>query len=278
MKYAVLTGAGSGLGRELALVLAREGFRTLLADINSPGALETLDMVRRSGGEGEVIEVDVTKRESVETMARYAFDSFGRVDLLVNNAGVTCAGFTGDIPLENWEWCMNVDLWGMIYGCHYFIPGMKAQGGGGHIVNVSSSAGIMCLPEMGPYNVAKAGVVALSETIRGELAPHGIGVTVVCPTFFRTNLLESMRYQDEFQKSFARTTFDNGRMSAADIAEDILKAVKKNRLYAVPQFSGKLFWFNKRMAPETYNRVVAFTMRKKFGERLVLVLARWGLL
>ena len=278
MRYAVLTGAGSGLGRELALVLAREGFRTLLADINPAGALETLDMVLRSGGEGEVIEVDVTKRESVETMARHAFDTFGRVDLLVNNAGVTCAGYTGDIPLENWEWCLNVDLWGMIYGCHYFIPGMKAQGGGGHIVNVSSSAGIMCLPEMGPYNVAKAGVVALSETIRGELAPHGIGVTVVCPTFFRTNLLESMRYQDEFQKSFARTTFDNGRMSAADIAEDILKAVKKNRLYAVPQFSGKLFWFNKRMAPETYNRVVAFTMRKKFGERLVLVLARWGLL
>jgi NAD(P)-dependent dehydrogenase (short-subunit alcohol dehydrogenase family) len=277
MKNAVVTGAGSGLGRELCLKLAQRKFRILLADVNTAGARETLALVKQAGGDGEVYECDVTKKEVVEQMARYAFDKFKRVDLLINNAGVTSAGFTGDIPIEDWQWCINIDTWGMIYGCHYFIPLMKAQGGGGHIVNVASEAGLVCLPEMGPYNVAKAAVVALSETIKTELAPHNIGVSVVCPSFFQTNLLKSMRYQTDFQRELAQTTFDHGHLSAADIAKCVMKAMDKNKLYVIPGFNAKLFWFNKRMAPEFFYRFVAFTMKNKFGEKLFMFLARHGL-
>jgi NAD(P)-dependent dehydrogenase (short-subunit alcohol dehydrogenase family) len=276
MKNAVVTGAGSGLGRELCLQLAGRKYNILLADVNLTGVRETLDMVRKAGGDGEVYECNVTRKEDVEQMARYAFDKFKRVDLLINNAGVTCAGFTGEIPVENWQWCIDIDMWGMIYGCHYFIPRMKEQGGG-HIINVASEAGLVCLPEMGPYNVAKAAVIALSETIKTELAPHNIGVTVVCPSFFKTNLLQSMRYQTQYQKELAEMTFNRGRLSASHIAGCIIKAMDKNRLYVVPGLSAKLIWLNKRFSPELYYRFMAFTMKNKFGEKLFMFLARHGL-
>jgi len=277
MKNAVVTGAGSGLGRALCVKLAGRGCRILLADINMDGAQETLEMVKKAGGESEVYQCDVTKREAVEQMAHYAFDKFKRVDILINNAGVAGAGFTGDAPLEDWHWCINIDMWGMIYGCHYFIPLMKAQGGGGYIINVASEAGLVCLPEMGPYNVAKAGVVALSETIKTELAPHNIGVTVVCPSFFKTNLLKTMRYQNDYQKELAETTFEHGRLTAADIAAHVMRAMDKKKLYVVPGFHAGFFWFEKRMAPELFYRVIAFTMKNKSGEKLFLWLARHGL-
>lgn len=276
MQNAVVTGAGSGLGRELCLKLAQRKYTILLADVNLAGARETLDMVRKVGGDGEVYECDVTQKEAVEQMACYAFDKFKRVDLLINNAGVTCAGFTGEIPIENWQWCIDIDMWGMIYGCQYFIPQMKAQGGG-YIINVASEAGLVCLPEMGPYNVAKAAVIALSETIKTELAPHNIGVSVVCPSFFNTNLLKSMRYQTPYQKELAQTTFDRGRLSASDIAGCVIKAMDKKRLYVVPGMSAKLMWLNKRFSPELYYRFMAFTMKNKFGEKLFMFLARHGL-
>ncbi|MCE5210098.1 MAG: SDR family NAD(P)-dependent oxidoreductase [Deltaproteobacteria bacterium] len=276
MKNAVVTGAGSGLGRELCLKLAERKYRILLADVNVAQARESLEMVRKAGGDGEIYACDVTQKEAVEQMARYAFNTFRRVDLLINNAGVTSAGFTGDIPIEDWEWCINIDMWGMIYGCHYFIPQMRTQGGG-YIINVASAAGLVCLPEMGPYNVAKAGVIALSETIRTELAPHNIGVTVVCPSFFKTNLLKSMRYQNDFQKELAQTTFDRSRLNASDIAGYVMKAMDKNRLYVVPGLNAKLIWLDKRFAPEFFYRFIAFTIKNKLSEKLFMFLAQHGL-
>jgi NAD(P)-dependent dehydrogenase (short-subunit alcohol dehydrogenase family) len=277
MKNAVVTGAGSGLGRELCLKLAQRKYRILLADINTAGAQETLDLVKNAGGDGEIYQCDVTKQEAVEQMAVYAFDEFKKIDLLINNAGVVTAGFTGEIPLDDWHWCVNIDMWGMIYGCHYFIPRMKAQGGGGYIINIASEAGLVCLPEMGPYNVAKAGVIALSETIRTELAPHEIGVTVVCPSFFQTNLLKTMRFQQDFQKELAETTFQHSRMTAADIAAHVMKAMDKKKLYVVPGFNARFAWFEKRRAPELFYRSIAFGLKNDFGRKMFLWMARHGM-
>ena len=118
----------------------------------------------------------------------------------------------GEASLENWRWIMGINLWGVIHGCHVFAPRLIAQRGGA-VLNVASAAGIACAPTMGPYNVTKSGVIALSETLAAELAPHGVGVTVLCPVFFKTNLLENLRVADPQQSGFvngAALTVDGG--------------------------------------------------------------------
>ena len=277
MRNAVITGAGSGLGRELAIALAKRGYKILIADINQAGMEKTLDLVRQSGSEGEVYACDVSKPEEVEHMADYAFSAGKRVDLLINNAGVVTAGFIGDIRLDDWQWCVGINFWGMLHGCHSFIPGLKAQGGG-HIINISSSAGLFSLMQMGPYNTTKAAIISLSETLRTELAPYHIGVTVSCPMFFNTNLLSTMRFQDQFQHEFAHSAFDHGRLSAQEVAEKTLRAFEKNRLYVIPQWTGRMYWILKRLAPSLFYETMAFAIRKSYGEKAALLLTRVGLM
>lgn len=277
MNNAVITGAGSGFGRALALVLAKQGWKILIVDINRAGMEKTLAMVRQAGGEGEVFECDVSKPEDVQRMADYSFSNGKKVDLLINNAGVVSCGFVGDIPLEDWNWCMGINFWGMLYGCHSFIPGMKAQGGG-HIINVASGAGILSMMEMGPYNVTKAAVISLSETMRTELVSHKIGVTVACPMFFNTNLLDNMRYQDQFQNELAHSAFEHGRLSAEEVAERTIRAYEKNKLYVIPQITGKFYWILKRLSPSIFYGAISYAMKKGYGERLCLFLTRIGMM
>ncbi len=276
-KRVVITGAGSGLGRALSLALAARGCRIGAADIILERARETLELVRERGGSGEAYRLDVSKPEEVEAMAEHFFASWGGVDVLVNNAGVVAAGLVGDIPLEDWEWAFGVDFWGVLYGCHSFIPRMKRQGGG-YIVNVASAAGLLTLPEMGPYNVTKAAVVALSETLRGELAPFKIGVTAVCPMFFNTRLLETMRCTDPFEREFAETTFRYARMSPEEVAEAVVRGVERKKLYVVPQLSGRIFWALKRARPGLYHGTLAFFNRDDVGRRMLRWMARRGLI
>lgn len=276
-KRVVITGAASGLGRALALAMASKGCRIGVVDIDMEGAEETLRMVERAGGSGEIHELDVRVAIDWEATAEHFFKSWGGVDVLVNNAGVVSVGHVGDIPIEDWEWIFSINFWGMVYGCHTFIPRMKAQGGG-HIVNVASAAGLLCMLEMAPYNTTKAAVIALSHTLRGELAPAGIGVTAVCPMFFNTHLLDNMRYTDEFEPEFARTTFENARMTADEVAEAVVKAVEKGKLYAVPQASGKMFWALTRMSPGFWYGSQAFLNRNGVGRRLFMWMASKGLM
>jgi NAD(P)-dependent dehydrogenase (short-subunit alcohol dehydrogenase family) len=273
----VITGAASGFGRALALALARKGCRIGIADIDMQGAGETLRMVERAGGSGETYELDVRKAADWEVMAGHFFNDWGGVDVIINNAGVVSVGHVGDITAENWEWIFAINFWGMVYGCHTFVPRMKAQGGG-HIVNVASAGGLLCMQEMAPYNTTKAAVIALSETLRSELAPCRIGVTVACPMFFETHLVDHMRYTDEFQSEFAHATFDNARMTADEVARAVVKAVEKRKLYVVPQMSGKVLWSMKRMSPGFFYGFMAFLNRTGFGRKLFMWMARKGLL
>lgn len=275
-KNAVITGAASGLGRAIAVALAKRGWRVLVSDINMKGSEITRGMVEKAGGEGDIFECDVTRLEDIRRLADFAFEKWTRIDLLVNNAGVAAGGFVGDIPIEDWYWIVNTNFWGMLYGCHEFVPRMKSQGGG-HIVNVSSAAGFVSLPEMASYNVTKAAIISLSETLKSELAPHNIGITVVCPTFFKTNLLTTMRYTDEFQKTFAETAFENGRLSAETIAEMTVRAVEKNQIYLIPQAVGKVQWVMKRLSPSRYYKNMAFMNRRSFFRELALKMAKRGL-
>ncbi|MFW6113376.1 MAG: SDR family NAD(P)-dependent oxidoreductase [Actinomycetota bacterium] len=276
-KRVVVTGAASGLGRSLALVLARKGCRMGLADLRAAGAEETLKMVVERGGSGEAYEIDVSKPDEVEAMAAHFFQTWGGVDLLVNNAGVVATGYVGDIPLDDWKWIFGVNFWGMLYGCHSFIPRMKERGGG-HILNVASSAGLFSLLEMSPYNTTKAAVIALSETLRAELAPDNIGVTVLCPMFFKTHLLDTMRYTDEFETDFGRATFDNARMTSEEVAEAAVRALDKGKLYCIPQRSGRILWGIKRLNPGLFHSTIAYMSRRDWGKPLFMWMARKGLL
>ena len=270
-KRAVITGAGSGLGRALSLELAKQGWRILVTDIQEERAQETLKLVEEAGGYGEAFCCDVADKNQVAAMADKVFCEWGGVDLLVNNAGVSVAGFVGSSPLENWQWIVDIDLWGVIYGCHFFIPQMKKTGAG-HIVNIASNAGISSLPEMAPYNVTKAGVISLSETLRSELAPSNIGVTVVCPTFFTSNLLENFRYDTEEQYKIAKKLLTWWfSMDPHDVARRILKAVRKNKLYVLPQIDAKFVWYAKRLFPSAYFRVLSFCYRRGIHKWLLKV-------
>jgi NAD(P)-dependent dehydrogenase (short-subunit alcohol dehydrogenase family) len=271
----VITGAASGIGRALATALAKERCDILLADINEEGLRQTLELVKQSGGSGEVFFCDVSRLDDVMKMADHCFDKWGKVDILINNAGVASSGFMGDIPIKDWEWIVSINFWGVVYGCHAFVPRMKKQGSG-YIVNVASAAGIISAAEMSPYNATKAAVISISETLKSELAPYNIGVTVACPTFIKTNLMEKMRCTDEFQRQCATTGVENARWTPDMIAALVVDAVKKDKLYVVPQAAAKLMWISKRISPSAFFGFFAFLMRKGWARKIMLHMAQKG--
>ncbi len=276
-KRAVITGAASGLGRELALALAAKAWTLGLADFNLQGAADTLALVEQAGGRGDTFLVDTREPEQVAAMAAHFWDQRNGIDLLINNAGVAVAGTVGDVPIDEWRRVIDTNFLGMVYGCHEFIPRMKAQGGG-YIVNVASAAGFTALPEMGPYNTSKAATLALSETLYSELAPHNIGVTVVCPFFFKTHLLDKATFTDDWEPVLAHAGVESSRMSAAEIAARTLAAVEKRKLYMLPQGHAKAMWAMKRFAPRIYHGNLAFANRAGFAKPVAMWLAKHGLL
>ena len=252
---AVVTGASSGFGRALALVLARRGARLVLGDIDAEGLAETADEARRAGAEAHTQACDVRDAAQVEALATLADEAFGGTDILVNNAGVAVAGPVGDVPLEDWRWQLEINLFGVIYGCHAFVPRMKAAGGG-WILNVASAAGLLSAPTMAPYNVTKAGVVALSETLFGELAGTGVRVTALCPTFFRTKIHERARSPDPAAKARARKLVAEARWSAEAVAEVALRGLERGDLYVIPQADGRVMWRAKRLFGQRFHGAI----------------------
>ncbi|MBI9074167.1 MAG: SDR family oxidoreductase [Desulfatibacillum sp.] len=267
-KRVIITGAGSGFGRALALEFASKGWKIGVADINSQRASETVDMVNQKGGQGLEIMCDVTDITQLEDTAALLKDKWGGVDIVVNNAGVAGAGYMEKIPMDQWDWIIGLNLKSVIHGCRAFIPMLEDQGHG-HIVNMASNAGIACLPEMASYNVTKAAVIALSETLKSELAAKNIGVTVICPTFFKTNLMDQFNSTDERQRLMAEKFFSSARTTAEKVAQATMKAINKNRLYVVTPWDGKLVWGLKRFCPEIWYKMVAFGY-SRFGKALDL--------
>jgi len=272
---AVITGAASGIGRALAVAWARRGWRIGIADIDMEGAERTLEMVEQVGGRGGVFNCDVSRLEDVQAMADHFFSAWGRVDILVNNAGVAVLGFIGDVPMEEWRRVMDINLWGVIYGCHAFIPRMKEQEGG-HIINLASCAGVVSMSEMGPYSITKAAVISLSETMGAELAPDGIGVTVVCPMFINTDILKTACYTTEWEEEAFQYACGNARMTAEEVARSIVKAVEKNRLYVFPQLSARLFWALKRVSPGGFHWLFANLNRAGWLKPIFYTISKIG--
>jgi NAD(P)-dependent dehydrogenase (short-subunit alcohol dehydrogenase family) len=257
----VITGAASGLGRAIAVEIARRAGRIVLADIDVPGAEETAKLVLEAGGTCEVLRTDVGKADEMERVAELAEERWGGTDLLVNNAGVGVGGPVGDVPLTDWEWILQVNLWGVIHGCHVFVPRMKRQGSG-FIINVASNAGIASLPEMAPYNVTKAGIISLSETLHTELARYSIRVSALCPTFFATNLLQTLRTPSPRQRDIAQALTDRSTCTATSVARAGLRGLERGELIVIPQLDGAVVWRLKRFAPGLYFRLLQYQQRR----------------
>jgi len=267
-KRVVITGAGSGLGRLLALDFAKMGWKVLVSDINAERIEETAQLVREAGGQPVTSLCNVAKWSDVSALANVADNAWGGIDVLINNAGVPSLGLVEDIPVEDWQWIIDINLLGPVYGCKAFIPLLR-KSGGGHIVNVASAAGIISLAEMGPYNVTKAGLISLSETLKSELASINIGVTVVCPSFFKTNLMDQVRATDDKQVARTNAFFSHSFASVETVSRCVIKGIRKNRLYVVPQIDAKFNRLFKRLFPETYYKVISFLVKRRILDRLL---------
>lgn len=192
-KVAVITGGASGIGLATATALAREGARLVLADVEE-GALKTaVAGLRAQGAQAIGVRTDVGDRASVFALADEAFDEFGAVHIVFNNAGVAVSGPTQDASHADWEWSVRVNLWGPIHGVEAFVPRMVEQKQGGHVLFTASFAGLVPNRNLGPYCVTKFGVVALAECLHKDLREHGIGVSVLSPMRVATRIDFSKR-------------------------------------------------------------------------------------
>jgi NAD(P)-dependent dehydrogenase (short-subunit alcohol dehydrogenase family) len=194
-RTAVVTGAASGMGRAFAERFGELGMNVVLADVEEPRLVEVAGHMRESGANVLPVVTDVADGASVDALAAKAFDTFGAVHVLCNNAGVGGGGPMHELTTNDWQWVLGVNLWGVIHGIRAFLPTMMASGEEGHIVNTASMAGMLAGPMMGPYNATKFAVVAISETLNAEQQAAGgtIGVSVLCPGFVNTDITNSAR-------------------------------------------------------------------------------------
>ncbi len=247
-RVAVVTGAASGIGLALAERFAAEGMKVVMADVEAGPLATASDRLRRHGAAILATRADVSRPEDVERLADETYGAFGAAHVVCNNAGVAVIGAVHEHTLADWQWVINVNLWGVIHGVHTFLPRMLAGGDEGHFVNTASMAGLTTAPFMSVYDVTKHGVVALSESMYKELAVTGapIGVSVVCPGLIDTNIMRSSRNRPEslaeegkagpMAQAFGQALSDRlaGGYPPSEVAEQVVAGIREGRFYIVP--------------------------------------------
>jgi NAD(P)-dependent dehydrogenase (short-subunit alcohol dehydrogenase family) len=256
-RTAIVTGAASGLGRALAVRLARDGWTIALADINAAGSEETRRLIEAVGSQAFFERLDITQFDQWEALRDRLHGRWEHLDLLVNNAGIGGSGEVGRFSLDAWRRLLDVNLFGGIHGCHTMIDWLKSNPRGAHVINTASFAAMASAPSMAAYNVAKAGMLALSETLYAELRPHRIGVTVICPLFFRTNLLSNWPCTTDAERRAAEFYTENAGFSAEDVADAAVHAMQRGRLYVVLGRKARWYWRMKRLMPQTFLNLIA---------------------
>jgi len=251
-----ITGAGSGFGAALAHKYAADGWKIAVTDIDEERARQTLFEIQQLGGDGFTLLLDTTNSEHWQQLEDQVMNRWGGLQILVNNAGVATAGNVEDSSMEDWQWVLDIDLMGVVRGCHQFAGMFKRQRGG-HIVNISSFAGLAGLPFIVSYGVAKAGVVALSEALRAEMHEYGVGVTVACPAFVKTNLLDTFRATRGETKATVTRWMETSGITPNQIADQIAKAVNDNQFLLLTHSQTRSAWRLKRWFPERYFKTLA---------------------
>ena len=237
-RTAVVTGGASGIGRALILRFARDGANVVIADVDEPSMASVVGEAQSLGIKAMAVRTDVSELSQVQALAARAFEAFGAVHVLCNNAGVAAWGGIESATHRDWQWVLGVNLWGVIHGVEAFVPRMIARGEPAHIVNTASMAGLIASKGLGVYNTSKYAVVGLSETLAKDLRPYRIGVSVLCPLGVQTRIRDSERNRPAAlrnERTEPATPVELiGRSLAPDtVADMVLAAIHANELYVI---------------------------------------------
>ncbi len=260
-KVALVTGAASGLGRGIAIALAREGCDLVLVDVDEEGMRETASLIEGAGRSCLAKKADVSSRAQMERLAEEVHSEWGRVDVLVNNAGVGVGGELVNLPIDDIEWITGVNLMGEIYGTRLFLPGMLERGEG-HVVNVGSLSSLVVLPFHIAYTTTKFGLAGFSEALWAECRRHGVGVTLVCPGAVSTNIAAGTRTypgcerQKKMVEKFERMLEEKG-MDPQDAARKVVEAIIADRFLVILGREAYLLYYMRRLFPGLLRRLVA---------------------
>jgi len=255
MKNILITGAASGLGKAIAELYANKGWRVLVVDIQDEIGLAFVEQLQNKGNQAEYYHCDIGEKKNFDELYHQVSAKYDCIDILINNAGVASAGTLESTTEAEWERLIRLDLMGAIYGTQALLPLLK-KSKKAHIANTASYAGLVNMPGMMTYNVAKAGVIAFSETLHGEMALYNIGVSVICPAFFQTNLVSSMQGASDKTKGFINNQMQTSGISAHDVAKDIFKAIENNVFMIISHKDSKRQYLIKRLFPN-------FVLKKK---------------
>jgi NAD(P)-dependent dehydrogenase (short-subunit alcohol dehydrogenase family) len=236
-KTAFITGGASGIGLAMAEAFGAAGMQVMLADIEQAALDAAVAHLEERQIRAAGVLCDVSVRAAVEAAAEETIAKFGKVHVVCNNAGVGAGGPVGQVDARDWDWTIEVNLMGVIYGTEAFLPHIRAHGEGGYIVNTASMAGMISPPGMEPYCASKFAVVALSEGWNAQLAPENIGVGVLCPGFVKTNIDKSRRNRPdrfggaETSDNLVASEFVQGGIDPARVGRRVLEAIQGNELY-----------------------------------------------
>jgi NAD(P)-dependent dehydrogenase (short-subunit alcohol dehydrogenase family) len=273
-KVAAITGAGSGIGRALALELARARAELALSDVNDETTEATAELARALGAKVTTASLDVSNRAAVHAWANRVVADHGRVNLVFNNAGVALGSTIEGVSYEDFEWLMNVNFWGVVYGTKAFLPHLHASGEG-HVVNISSVFGLAAAPGNGTYNASKFAVRGFTEALRQELELAGAPVSATCvhPGGVKTNIARASRMSAEMERFLgnvdaARESFEKRFITAPEVAaKTILRAVRRNKRRVLVGPDAKVLDVLVRLLPSGYQRLIVGQARRELGAK-----------
>ena len=252
-KVVLITGAGSGIGREIALVFAAEGAYVILSDVNELGLEETGQLITEIGSSWESHIANVSSREDMQALSDRVGAKQGALDVLVNNAGIGSAGNFLDTSLETWDKVLSVNVKGVVNGCHYFLPAMVASGRGGSVVNVASMLAFIAPREMSVYAASKFAVLGFSESLRSEMAEHNIHVATICPGMTNTSIVQSSimegKVVSEGLRNKAEEIYQRRNYSPERVAKAVVKSVLKKKSVVPISPEAWVSYYGKRFIP-----------------------------
>ncbi len=261
-KVVVITGAGSGIGRATALAFAREGAVLVIADKDEQRLGTVQQEIAALGARVLTRQTDVSDEAQVQALAAFVIHELGRVDVLHNNAGVSVGGRIEDTSIDDWKWLLGINLWGVIYGVHHFLPVMIQQRYG-HIVNTSSILGLAATPATGTYATAKFAVTGLGEALRSEVRHYGIGVTTICPGLIDTRIVADGRINTRPDSRSTRENvvayFKNHGKPPEKVAKAVVNAVRNDRAVVPVGGDAWTYWYIKRLSQRLFNRIMNFS-------------------